>query len=216
MVLSRLFKRRKADPLWDHFVNAPPADPYNDLTSSLRGAPDGLVFPSKTNNADPAETASAVLALARWWGADMVSIVALEPGSDLARPVLPDTQEGAADGSPQEEATGRDAQPYLFGIVCALFSEYDPAVAPGLGGQQVVQKGAVVSHYLGAYIRELGFRATNSQADPLHLSEQAGLVRVDGNGKLTALGNAGAKAAHVHLSGLVVTDLPLEPNREPA
>ena len=60
MVLSRLFKRRKADPLWDHFINSSPADPKNDLTPSLRDAPDGMVFPSKTNNSDPAETAAQV------------------------------------------------------------------------------------------------------------------------------------------------------------
>lgn len=197
------------DPLWDHFINAPQADPKNDLTPSLRDAPDGMVFPTKTNNPDPAETAGAVLALARWWGADLVGIVALEPGSDLARPVLPDAQEGSPEGSPQEEATGRDAQPYLFGIVCAIFSEYDPAVAAGLGGQQVVQKGAVVNHYLGAYIRELGFRATISQADPLSLAVAAGLARVDADGKFITVNKAGKKAAHVHLAGVVVTDLPL-------
>ena len=54
------------------------------MIASLRDAPDGMVFPSKTNNEDPAETASAVMALALWWGADLVGIVALEPGSDLA------------------------------------------------------------------------------------------------------------------------------------
>lgn len=66
MVLSRLFKRRKADPLWDHFINSPPADPKNDMVPSLRDAPDGMVFPSKTNNSDPAETAAAVMALAAY------------------------------------------------------------------------------------------------------------------------------------------------------
>lgn len=200
------------DPLWDHFINATPADPKNDLTPSLRDAPDGMVFPTKTNNSDPAETAGALMALARWWGADLVGIVALEPGSDLARPVLHDAKEGSPEGSTQEEATGRDAQPYLFGIVCALFSEYDPAVASGLGGQQVVQKGAVVNHYLGAYIRELGFRATNSPADPLSLAEAAGLGRVHENGKLITT----TKAAHVHLAGVVVTDLPLVSSGESA
>lgn len=217
MVLFRLFKRRKPDPLWDHFINTPPADPKNDLTSSLRDAPNGMVFPSKTNNSDPAETAGAVMALARWWGADLVGIVALEPGSDLARPVPHDAQEGSTEeGSPQEEVTGRDAQPYLFGIVCALFSGYDPAVAPGLGGQQVVQNGAVVNHYLGAYIRELGFRATNSQAEPLSLAVAAGLGRVDEKGKFIAMNKAANKAAHVHLAGVVVTDLPLVPSGGPA
>ena len=208
MVLSRLFRRRKSDPLWDHFINTPPADPKNDMTSSLQDASDGMVFPSKTNNSDPAETAGAVVALARWWGADLVGIVALEVGSDLPRPALTSEVEGSA-GLPAEEAMGRDSQPYLFAIVCALCSDYDPAVASGLGGQQVVQKGAVVNHYLGAYIRELGFRATNSPGDPLSLAEAAGLGRVDEKGKLITMNKSGNKAAHVHLAGVVVTDLPL-------
>ena len=203
MVLSRLFRRRKPDPLWDHFINTPPSDPKNDMIASLRDAPDGMVFPSKTNNEDPAETAKAVMALALWWGADLVGIVALEPGSDLATPVLSGEHEESS-----EEATGRDAQPYLFAIVSAVFSDHDPAAASGLGGQQAVQKGAVVNHYLGAYIRELGFRATNSQADSLSLAQAAGLGRAGANGRLITR----AKAAHVHLAGVVVTDLPLVAN----
>ena len=212
------------DPLWDHFINAPQADPKNDLTPSLRDAPDGTGFHTSSNNSDPAETASAVMALARWWGADLVGIVALEPGSDLAKPALHDAPESppegpreqSSEGSPQEQATGRDAQPFLFGIVCAIFSDYDPAVAPGLGGQQAVQKGAVVNHYLGAYIRELGFRATNSQADSLPLAEAAGLGRMDANGKFITVNKAGKKAAHVHLAGVVLTDLPLVSSGESA
>lgn len=203
MVLSRLFKRRKADHLWDHFVNSPPADPNNDLTTSLRNTPGGMVFPAKSNPEDPSECANAVKDLALWWGANLVGIVALEPGSELAQPVLINPSE-----NPSAEATGMDAQPYLFGIVCALFSEYDPAVAPGLGGQQVAQKGAVVTHYLGAYIRELGFRATTSQADPLPLAVTAGLGRIGPDGNLISA-NA---AAHTHVADVVVTDLPLVPS----
>ena len=118
------------------------------MIASLRDAPDGMVFPSKTNNEDPAETASAV------------------------------------------------------------FSDHDRAAASGMGGQQAVQKGAVVNHYLGAYIRELGFRATNSQADPLSLAQAASLGRAGANGRLITR----AKAAHVHFAGVVVTDLPLVAN----
>ena len=68
-----------------------------------------------------------------------------------------------------------------------------------------MQKGAVVSHYLRAYIRESGYRASFGGADHLSVAEASGLGRIDKGGRFVT----NKKSPYVHISQTISTDLPL-------
>jgi hypothetical protein len=84
-------------------------------------------------------------------------------------------------------------------IVCALRADYDTSVAAGVGGQTPVMKGLFATFTLGAYIRELGYRADSSDVDRDRLAAAAGLVT-------SRLGT------NVYVTDVILTDLPLEPD----
>jgi hypothetical protein len=91
------------DPLWDHFINRAPADPKNNLTSALQEAPEGRIYPVKTEVSDPHAMSRHIKELAQWFGAHQVGIAALQPAHMRS-------------GGPS----------YPFAVVCAIASEYDP------------------------------------------------------------------------------------------
>src|SRR5215468_10557005 len=82
-------------------------------------------------------------------------------------------------------------------IVCALRAEYDTSAAVGVGGQTPVMKGLFATFTIGAYIRELGYRADASAVDRERLAAAAGLATA-------RLGR------NVHVADVILTDLPLE------
>ena len=236
-MLARLFKGRKKDPMWDHFINRLPADPGGDLGPALIGAPEGRMFPVKSHDPDPAAMALNVKDLAKWWGADLVGIVDLAPNSvyavpapveaagsntsgfeappfeagppepDMIEPAPPDrvSDVGGPGGDDQGLTESGDVLQFPFGIVCAYYADYDPDVAQGIGGRFVLQRGAVVNQHIGAFIREVGFRATKCKFDPLPLAELAGLGKVDKNGRFVTPHRSG----HVHVAQIIVTTLPM-------
>jgi hypothetical protein len=173
------------DPLWDHFINRAPADPKNNLTSALQEAPEGRIYPVKTEVSDPHAMSRHIKELAQWFGAHQVGIAALQPAH--MRP-----------GGPS----------YPFAVVCAIASEYDPQEAKGLGGQLAVQNGAVVNHHLRNYIRELGYRASIGGVDPSAVAAAAGLGTLDPSGRLVSR----TRGAHLHVADAILTDLPLAPD----
>ena len=236
-MLARLFKGNKKESLWDHFINTPPADPKGDLGSALTGASEGRMFPVKSHDPDPAAMALNVKDLAKWWGADLVGIVGLEPGSlyaipapaepatsntsgfeappfeagppepDMIEPAPPDriSDDATTSDSDEERSEAGGALRYLFGIVCAYYAEYDPDVSKGIGGRYVIQRGGMVNQHIGAFIREVGFRATKCKFDPLPLAELAGLGKVDKNGRFVTQ----KKVGYVHVAQVIVTTLPM-------
>jgi len=187
-LLGRWLIGRSRDPLWDHFINRAPADPKNNLTPALLGAPEGRTYPVKTEVADPHTMSRQIKELAQWFGADLVGIVALQPAH-----IQPGGQS--------------DAQ-YPFAVVCAIATDYDPKEAKGLGGQLAVQNGAVVNHHLRNYIRELGYRASIGGADPLAVAAVAGLGALDKSGRFVTR----MRGAHIHVADAILTDLPLAPD----
>ena len=102
-----------------------------------------------------------------------------------------------------------DLPEYPFAVLCLTRAEHDPRTSPGLGGQLPVQRGLFVTFLVSAWIRELGYQATTKlEADNEALAARAGLGTLDGDGRL-ATPQFGAK---VHVSGAIVTDLPLQPD----
>lgn len=181
LVLPWLGKNsRKDDPYWDLFINTPPADLANTVTEMIRNAPEGNVFPTKTEMHTPEITSSHVKGMAEYFGAELVGIVKL-----------------AANDNPE-------GHPYA--VICAVHADYDPRVALGIGGQAPVQNGLFITFVLSAWIRELGFRAT-AAPDPNaeKLAAAAGLGTLNKDGRLVTP-RFGAK---VYVANVIRTDLPL-------
>jgi len=172
----------KDDPYWDFFINTPPADLANTVTEMIRNAPEGNVFPTKTELHTPEITSSHVKGMAEYFGAELVGIARLNP----------------------DEA--HDGESYPFAVICAVRADYDPRQALGIGGQVPVQKGLFISFVLSAWIRELGFRA-NAAPDPDadKLAAAAGLGTLNHEGRLVTP----QFGANVHVANVIRTDLPL-------
>ena len=189
--LARWFAGGGKDPLWDHFINRAPADPKNNLTPALQEAPEGRIYPVKTEVADPHTMSQQIKEFGQWVGADLVGVAALQPAH--LRPA------------------GQSEAPYPFAIVCAIATDYDPTEAKGLGGQLAVQNGALVAHHLRNFMRELGYRASVGGADPLAVAVAAGLGTLDRNGRLVTK----IRSAYIHVADPILTDLPLAPDKPP-
>jgi hypothetical protein len=188
LLLGRWLTGGERDPLWNHFINRPPADPNNNLTPALQGTPEGRIYPVKTEVSDPQTMSHQIKELGQWVGADLVGVAAL----------LPD----------HLRSGGRSDVPYRFAVVCVIATDYDPTEAKGLGGQLAVQNGAVVNHHLRNYIRELGYRASIGGADPLAVAVAAGLGTLDRNGRLVTK----MHSSYTHVADAILTDLPLAPD----
>lgn len=178
----------KDDPYWDLFINRPPADLANTVTEMIRNAPEGNVFPTKTELHTPEITSSHVKGMAQYFGAELIGIAKLDHLS-----AHPAAREG-------------DGGDYPFAVMCAVHADYDPRTAPGIGGQTPVQNGLFITFVLSAWIRELGFRATivrDTNADAL--AAKAGLGTLNAQGRLVTR----EFGASVFVADAVYTDLPL-------
>jgi hypothetical protein len=172
----------KDDPYWDFFINTPAADLANTVTDMIRNAPEGNVFPTRTELHTPEITSSHVKGMAEYFGAEMVGIARLTPE---------DTRNGEF---------------YPFAVICAVHADHDPRKSPGIGGQVPVQNGLFISFVLSAWIRELGYRATAApDPDAERLAARAGLGTLNNEGKLVTP----RFGANVHVANLIRTDLPL-------
>jgi hypothetical protein len=93
------------DPLWDHFINRTPADPKDNLTPSLQGAPEGRIYPVKTEVADPQTMSQQIKGVgAVGWG---------RPGGRRGSAARPPATRRAVRG------------PYPFAVVCVIATDYD-------------------------------------------------------------------------------------------
>lgn len=193
--------KRDRDRLWDHFVNSPPADAKNEITSHIQAAPEGRVYPVKSESTNPQTMSQTIKELGQWLGANLVGIASLDSSHQpVERPEI----ESAGDG----EEAGDPAPKLPFAIVCVVFSDYDPEESKGLGGQQGVQLGAVVIHHLRAYILELGYHASFSGLEPVAVAEAAELGHRDRSGRFVT----GKKGSHAVISHVISTDLPMAPD----
>jgi hypothetical protein len=176
----------KDDPYWNFFITTPPADLTNTVTEMIRNAPEGNLFPTKTELHTPEITSSHVKGMAEYFGAELVGIVKLN------------------------ESNTAGGESYPFAVICAVHANYDPRQAPGIGGQVPVQNGLFISFVLSAWIRELGFRASATpDPDAEKLAAAAGLGRLNENGRLVTE----KFGTNVHVANVIRTDLPLAPDR---
>ena len=78
----------KDDPYWDFFINTPAADLANTVTEMIRNAPEGNVFPTRTELHTPEITSSHVKGMAEYFGAEMMGIARLTPDRYAKRRIL--------------------------------------------------------------------------------------------------------------------------------
>lgn len=167
----RLPWQKEKDPYWDFFINHTPVDPNNLVADAIRTAPEGNIYPAQTEVHSPDITAGHLKELGRFWQADAVGIVRLTGGE------------------------------YPYAIIFGIFTDYDPKAAQGVGGQHAVLKGAYVAFEMGAYIREMGYRATRTGTEGVEpLAAAAGLAAPPGK--------------YLYLTDILQTDLPLAPDGE--
>lgn len=170
------------DPYWDFFIKTPPVDLTNTVTELIRNAPAGNIFPTKADIHTPEIISQHVKEMAQYFGAEWTGIAKLERHDD------------------------QHLEGHPFAILCAVRAEYDPRVSPGIGGQVPVQNGLFITFVLSAWIRELGFHArVESQLEAKTLAAQAGLGRLDAEGRLITL----QFGTQVYVADAICTDLPL-------
>ena len=139
-LLGRLFSFRDKDPLWEGFVNRPLSDPNNDLSAAIRSAPEGAVYPVKTEVPEPRGMTANMKELGVWLGVDMVGIARLQAWQVRA--------EELRDG--QGERSAEDiVQDYPYVIVCGVETEHDPNSTVGMAGRVATLEGNLVSFNLG-------------------------------------------------------------------
>ncbi len=189
-ILSRLMPwRAPKDPYWEGFISRPVVDPDNELIPAIRGAPEGRIFPIRSDLPEPARLSRDLGELASFLGASSMGIAKLEPAH------LP------AGDDDRDELLAT----YTLVVMCTVHAEHDPAIAKGIGGQHPVQESASMNFSLSAYMRELGYHSTVHPVDGVAVAVAAGLGRTDASGKLVTKRHG----THVYVGDGVLTDLPL-------
>ena len=161
MGLLRWPLRRPRDPYWDAFVNRPLADPANAITEAIRQAPEGRVFPVRSELPEPARLLQDLDQLAAFLGASALGVARTETAFLL----------------PGEDADPAGlAEDHPLTVVIAVHAEHHPDRAKGMAGQHVLHESASVNFSLAAYIRELGYRGTVCPVDAKAAARAAGLA----------------------------------------
>lgn len=171
----------RGDPYWDFFINTPPADLGNTVIEMIRKAPEGNIFPAKTELHTPEITSQHVKDLAEYLGAAATGIARLDASAHNNPEGLP------------------------FAVLCAVRAEYDTRKSKGVGGQVPVQNGLFITFVLSAWIRELGFQATAApQPDKEQLATRAKIGNLSTDGRVIA-----PQVGGVYIADAIRTDLPL-------
>ena len=173
----------KDDPYWDFFINTPAADLANTVTEMIRNAPEGNVFPTRTELHTPEITSSHVKGMAEYFGAELIG--------------------HRQTGSQRRIPTG-----YPFAVICAVHADYDPRTVarnrrPGAGAEWLV-------HQLRSELVDQGVGFSRQAApdpDAEKLAARAGLGTLNKEGRLVTP----QFGANVHVANVIRTDLPLAP-----
>lgn len=160
MGLLRWPLRRPRDPYWDAFVNRPLTDPANAITDAIRRAPEGRIFPVRSELPEPARLLQDLDQLVRFLGGSAIGVAKTD-----AAFLLPD----------EDTDPAGLVEDHPFAVVCAVHAEHHPDRAKGMAGQHVLHESASVNFSLAAYIRELGYRGTVRPVDSAAAARAAGV-----------------------------------------
>ena len=160
MGLLRWPLRRSRDPYWDAFVNRPLADPANAITDAIRRAPEGRIFPVRSDLPEPDRLLQDLDQLVRFLGGSAIGVARTDTAF-----LLP------VDDTDPVDLT----EDHPFTVVIAVHAEHHPDSAKGMAAQHVLHESASVNFSLAAYIRELGYRGTVRPVDPAAAARAAGV-----------------------------------------
>lgn len=181
-------RRRKLEALyWDFFINTAPEDPLNELSGSMRDAPQGSINSVIGDIHTPEIMSEHIKEIARKFGSDLVGVVDLDGNSEVPQDI---------------------AERVRFAVVCVVPAENDPETSPGIGGQVPVRNGLMINFILSALFRESGYFATmrsGAQTDFAKLAVRAGLGTLDDKGRL----RTGRDGTNVWVADVIYTDFPL-------
>ncbi|MCY4583697.1 MAG: hypothetical protein OXE50_13020 [Chloroflexi bacterium] len=155
---------RSRDPYWDAFVNRPLADPANSITGAIRNAPEGRIFPVRSELPESDRLLQDLDQLVGFLGGSAIGVARTETAFLLT-----------GDDAEAELDPADLAADHPLTVVVAVHAEHHPDRTKGMAAQHVLHESASVNFSLAAYIRELGYRATVRPVDPAAAARAAGL-----------------------------------------
>jgi reductive dehalogenase len=210
------FNRASHDPLGRSSSANGAADRRNVLAAVVGRARKGDVNPVRTEAPDPVVMTQHIKRVARFLGASAVGIAAVNPAYLYSAGRYPDDPVGGEHGSGLAESKSPEetAKKYPFAIACVLAWDYN------LGRAHRHRIGDAAYHFsqaqnhvtyanLAGYIRELGYSAIQSHAQPMPIALAAGLGEIGRHGMLITEKHG----SRVHLGDPILTDMPLVPDK---
>ena len=188
------------------------ADRRNFIATLVNQPTKGKVNPKRVAVEDPAAMTRHIKAVARYMGADVVTVARAHPSFMYAgtRYIQDGDSEDAFQHSSPEELVGKF--PYI--LVATTAWDYDKLQAHrhsiGDAAYHVSQiKGHMILKALEGYVKELGYTALRGVSNPQAAGLASGVGELGRNGLLINK----TFGARIHMPDPIMTDLPLVPDQ---
>ena len=188
------------------------ADRRNFLPTVVNRPTKGKINPKKMPVPDPAAMTRHIKAVARYMGADVVTIAKAHPSFMYAGSRY--VQDGIADDPYLKNTPEELVQKFPYLIVTTTAWDHDKLQAHrhhiGDAAYHVSQmKGVMILKALEGYVKELGYNAVRGVANPQASGLASGMGELGRNGLIINK----KYGARIHMPDPIMTDLPLVPDQ---
>ncbi len=188
------------------------ADRRNFLPTVVNRPTKGKINPKKMPVPDPAAMTRHIKAVARYMGADLVTIAKAHPSFMYAGSRY--VQDGIADDPYLKNTPEELVQKFPYLIVTTTAWDHDKLQAHrhhiGDAAYHVSQmKGVMILKALEGYVKELGYNAVRGVANPQASGLASGMGELGRNGLIINK----KYGARIHMPDPIMTDLPLVPDQ---
>ncbi len=188
------------------------ADRRNFLPTVVNRPTKGKINPKKMPVPDPAAMTRHIKAVARYMGADVVTIAKAHPSFMYAGSRY--VQDGIADDPYLKNTPEELVQKFPYLIVTTTAWDHDKLQAHrhhiGDAAYHVSQmKGVMILKALEGYVKELGYNAVRGVANPQASGVASGMGELGRNGLIINK----KYGARIHMPDPIMTDLPLVPDQ---
>ena len=188
------------------------ADRRNFLTTVVNRPTKGKINPKKMPVPDPVAMTRHIKAVARYMGADVVTIAKAHPSFMYAGSRY--VQDGIADDPYLKNTPEELVQKFPYLIVTTTAWDHDKLQAHrhhiGDAAYHVSQmKGVMILKALEGYVKELGYNAVRGVANPQASGLASGMGELGRNGLIINK----KYGARIHMPDPILTDLPLVPDQ---
>ena len=188
------------------------ADRRNFLTTVVNRPTKGKINPKEMPVPDPAAMTRHIKAVARYMGADVVTIAKAHPSFMYAGSRY--VQDGIADDPYMKNTPEELVQKFPYLIVTTTAWDHDKLQAHrhhiGDAAYHVSQmKGVMILKALEGYVKELGYNAVRGVANPQASGLASGMGELGRNGLIINK----KYGARIHMPDPIMTDLPLVPDQ---